>query len=104
MPTVDSLLTEIAERGWTVVNLFQTPDFRWRANLHKYFPESKRYLATRFGVADTAAEALAIAIDHMETAEEHLESEVTSSIAKDFDLATILGDLQSALPVVKRRI
>jgi hypothetical protein len=61
--SVDSLLMEIAERGWMVNNLFQRDDSTWQANLRT----STHF--THFGVGTTALEALAEAIAVMDDAQ-----------------------------------
>jgi len=61
-PSIETLLTEILDRGWRLTNLFQLDDGRWQANLR-----TDTYV-TEFARAPTPLLALSLAIDAIETA------------------------------------
>ena len=69
--TLETLLDEIASRGWLVNNLFQRDDGSWQANLRT---ETHH---TAFAIAETPALTLALSIDQIETA---IESEKPAEV------------------------
>jgi len=98
--SLDTLLTEISERGWLVNNLFQSSTGDWQANLRTNF------LYTQYGTGPTPSEALSRAIDAIETAKEFERHAVTHSIDKtpSVDLSSILAKLSKPTEPIKRRI
>jgi hypothetical protein len=98
--TIDTLLTEISERGWLLNNLFQFDNGDWLANLRT----DTHY--TQYGRGRTPLEALSLAIDAIETAKEFQTKTVTYSIDKtpSTDLSSILAKLQKPTEPIKRRI
>jgi hypothetical protein len=65
--TLDSMVAEIAERGWSINNLFQLQDGMWRANL-RVTTEDRDQVRTifhEFADANTAQDALAAALFNM---------------------------------------
>lgn len=69
---LETLLEEIAERGWLVSNLFQRDDGTWQANLRT--PTHH----TDYGKGPTPVLALSLAIEAIESAEESHETVVSS--------------------------
>lgn len=98
--SIETLLTEISERGWRVNNLFQLDNGDWQANLRT----DSHY--TQFGRGRTPSEALSLAIDAIETAKEFQTKTVAYSIDKtpSTNLSSILAKLQKPTEPIKRRI
>ena len=68
-PSIETTLTEIADRGWLLNNFFQLDSGLWQANLRSATHH------TNFAQAESPSEALALCIDLIETA---IEPEIKS--------------------------
>jgi len=97
MTSIETLLSEISERGWLVNNLFQLPSGDWQANLRTHD------FITEYGVDTTPSGALSRAIESIETATQYKPEPVTHSIAPS-DISTILARLIKPSEPIKRRI
>jgi len=97
---IESILTEISERGWRLNNLFQREDGNWQANIRR------SNFFTEFAVAQTPSEALSICIDRIETAIEAEERKISHTITKTepTDVSAILSRLIKPAQTIKRRI
>lgn len=85
--TLDLLLTEIAEAGFLVNNLFQRDDGSWQANLRTTTHHCE------FAIGSTATEALSLCIDLIETAEPFDIQPATFSIETKQSIESILSNL-----------
>jgi hypothetical protein len=94
--SIESILSEIAESGWLVNNLFQLSDGSWRANLRN------ENMVTYFGEGPTPAIALDEAIINLPSAIPIRQQSATYSIEKPINILETLG-LKSK-PVSRRRI
>lgn len=103
--TLESLLTEISERGWKLNNLFQRDNGQWQANIRR------DNFITEFGFANTPSEAISITIDKIETAIEVEQKKVSVFSGKTNFEKTPSGDflafrekLLGPKQTIKRRI
>jgi hypothetical protein len=94
--TIEDLLDEIADRGWLVNNLFQRADGSWQANLRTATHH------TDWGVADSPAIALSLAIDAIETAEEFESRPIISSVESRANISDLISRLQPAVKITRR--
>lgn len=89
--TLESLLTEIAEAGFLVNNLFQREDHSWQANLRSADGH------TAFAYGHSALDALALCLDLLEEVEAPIENLESYSISSDNEtkanLREVLGKL-----------
>lgn len=98
--TIEDLLTEATDRGWRLNNLFQLDSGLWQANLRS---ETQ---ITDYGRGPTAAIALSVAMDNIETAVERdtpvlvTTHNTAQSDLETFRLADLLANLRSARPSV----
>lgn len=97
MTSLETLLSEISERGWLVNNLFQTSSGDWQANLRSHD------FITAFGIDQTPSGALSRAIELIETATEYKPEPITHSVAPS-DISSILARLIKPSEPIKRRI
>lgn len=93
---LEDLLSELSDRGWLVSNLFQRPDGTWQANLRTATHH------TDFGLGLTAFDALAAAMDRIETAELTPIHPILSSVESRKSIADLIAKLQPSEPI--RRI
>jgi hypothetical protein len=94
--TLESLLSEIYERGWLVNNLFQLNDSTWRANLRN--PSA----ATQFADADTPELALALCLDKLESAVPLIPQTCEHTFEPAKSLALILANLRPKVIIDRR--
>lgn len=87
---IDSLLSEIADRGWLVSNLFQLAPNLWQANLRT---ETHH---TGWGTGPTPELALSAALDEIENAIPTFTPEVsyTYGVNPVQSLSTLLSNLR----------
>lgn len=100
--TVDDLLAEVEERGWLLNNLFQIDDCTWQCNLRTTTHH------TAYGKGHSAAIAIAIAIDNIESALEsavHPQGGISSiePVTQSFNLAAALANLRPEPAAIFRR-
>jgi len=109
--TIESLLTEISERGWFVYSARECDHDRtlsgdqWQVTLTK--PDAfTGYNYVSYGQATTLALALASALDNIESAERKIKESPTYVLNKtpSVDLSSILTKLSKPLEPIKRRI
>jgi hypothetical protein len=93
---LEDLLAEITDRGWLVNNLFQRADGLWQANLRSATHH------TDWGVALTPADALSIAMNLIDTAEETETRPILSSEESRQSIADIIAKLQPAAKINRR--
>lgn len=93
---LEDLLAEIADRGWLVNNLFQNASGLWQANLRTATHH------TDYAIGLTAADALSLAIDAIETAEEFESRPILSSIESRVNISDLIAKLQPAVKINRR--
>lgn len=100
--TLEDLIAEINSTGFLVNNLFQLAPDLWRANLRIDSDPDNRY--TCFGDGPTPADALALALDCIETAIVHKRPESLPAVAAPHtDLSSIIRSLRPTSAPINRR-
>lgn len=100
---IDDLLTEIAEAGWLVSNLYQLDSNLWRVNLRR--PDIDGDYCTDWAEAPTLASALAECMDKLHEAEWFPERQTTVSAAPKPEAQSFLqalGFKPKAQPILRR--
>lgn len=100
---IDDLLTEIAEAGWLVSNLYQLDGGLWRVNLRR--PDTDGDYCTDWFEAPTLAEALAECMAKLHEAEWFANTQTTVSAAPKSETPSLLqalGFKSKAQPVLRR--
>ena len=94
--TLESLLSEISERGWLVNNLFQLDSGAWRANLRD------NLRATQFADANSPELALALCLDKLESTVPLIPQTCEHTFEPAKSLALILSNLRPKVIVDRR--
>lgn len=97
-PSLESLISELRDRGWRVNNLFELDDGSWQANLRT------NLLATEFAYGDSPLEALALCIDKLERTVP-LIAQSSQSYSISTEAPPALGNILSKFkpqPIVRR--
>lgn len=94
--TLSSLLTEIAERGWLVNNLFQRDSGLWQANLRT------QTHACEFAIGTTMEEALSLCLDKLERIVPLINQTCEYSLEPAKDISLILANLRPKVKIERR--
>ena len=94
--TLSSLLTEIAERGWLVNNLFQRDSGLWQANLRTATH------ACEFAIGTTMEEALSLCLDKLERTVPLIQQTCEYSLEPAKDISLILANLRPKVKIERR--
>ena len=95
--TLSSLLTEIAERGWLVNNLFQLDvGGLWQANLRTATH------ACEFAIGTTMEEALSLCLDKLERTVPLIQQTCEYSLEPAKDISLILANLRPKGKIERR--
>lgn len=94
--TLSTLLSEIAERGWLVSNLFQRDSGLWQANLRT------QTHACEFAVGTSMEEALALCLDSLERTVPLINQTCEYSLESVKDISAILANLRPKVKIERR--
>lgn len=100
---IDDLLTEIAEAGWLISNLYQYDHDLWRVNLRR--PDADGDYCTDWAEAPTLVEALAECMSKLHEAEwfpNHQPTATAEPKAPTRSFLQALGFKSKVQPVLRR--